>query len=214
MKIPSFRNTSRLVKFVRKFHGGKRLPRDKEQVFFTTKKEVPAIVAKNLADYINMAAGRVEVEFENLLKADPESIIQYARHLHYAYNETISEDLEDALKGQSCQLYQLACLRQIRLHPRLEDTFSDPYWALKYATDVVKGRLPSHLEPVFFQSARFASEYAFDVIRGFAPVKLPDELHSFMIMQSYANPDDHHIKIYMQASESDPNKSGNSVKTV
>jgi len=214
MKIPKFRNTSRLLKFVRKFHSGKRLPRDREQIFFTTKKESGNVVAKNLADYINFTfSGRMEVEFENLLKCDPDSVLTYARCLHYSLNERISDDLEDSLKGHSQHIYQLASLKGTRLDARVEDTISDPFWALKYATDVIKGRLPSHLESVFFKSARYASEYAFDVIRGFSPVKLPDDLHSFMIMQSYADPEDHYIKVYMQASESDPNKSGNSVKT-
>lgn len=212
MKIPKFRNTTRLLRFVNKYHTQNRLPRDREQVFFTTKKEPPEVVATNLSEY-TWHAGKLEVEFENLLKASPEAVITYARVLHNREMK-ISEDLEDALKGHSNQLYSLAQMREERLPARLEDTISDPYFALKYATDILHGRLPSHLEPVFFKSARFASQYAFEVIRGFAPVRLPDDLHSFMIMQSFSNPNDHYIKVYMEASESDPNKIGNSTKEV
>jgi hypothetical protein len=211
MKIPKFRNTTRLLRFVKKYHQ-KRLPRYVEEVFFKTKKEEPRVVAQNLAEY-TWHAGKMEVEFENLLKADADAVLTYARVLFHQELK-ISEELEDSLKGHSCQLYMLAQMRGERLPARLEDTIDDPYYALSYATSVLKGRLPAHLEPVFFKSSRFASQYAFEVIRGFAPVRLPDDIHNFMVMQSFANPDDHYIKVYMEASESDPNKIGNSTREV
>ena len=212
MKIPKFRNTTRLLRFVKKYHAHKRLPRDREQVFFTSKKETPEFVAQTLSEYA-WHSGKLEVDLENLLKASPSAVITYARAIRRE-DLDISEDLEDALKGHSNQLYQLAQMRDKRLPTRLEDTIDKPYFALKYATDILHGRLPSHLETVFFKDARVASQYAFEVIRGFAPVRLPDDLHSFMIMQSFANPDNHHIKIYMEASESDPNKIGNSTREI
>lgn len=212
MRIPKFRNTTRLVRWVNKYQSGTRLPRDREQVFFTTKKELPELVASNLAEYCHHV-GKIEPEFENLLKANPDAVLTYARiGIHHGFE--ISEEIEDALKGHCSQLYSLAVSRGRRLPERLEDTINEPYWALQYATEVLKGRLPSHLESVFFKDARVASQYAFEVIRGFASVRLPDDLHSFMIMQSFAHPDDRHIKIYMEASESDPNKIGNTTKTV
>jgi hypothetical protein len=212
MRIPKFRNTTRLLRWVSKFHGGKRLPRDREQVFFTVKKEEPQQVAMNLAQYC-CHFGKIEEEFENLLKACPDAVLTYARTANNMGFE-FSSDLEDSLKGKSSQLYSLACMRGCRLPARLEDTIEHPYFALHYATEVLKGRLPPHLETVFFKDARVASQYAFEVIRGFAPVRLPDELHSFMIMESFANPNDRNIKIYMEASESDPNKIGNSTREV
>lgn len=214
MKIPKFRNTTRLVKWVKKWHSGSRLPRDREQVFFTSKKESPELIAQNLADYSWNSTG-LEAEFEKILVAHPPSVITYARRINQ-FNTRISEYLEDSLKGHTMQLYELACLYNQRVPTRLEDTIVDgsPYWALRYATEIIRGRLPLHLESVFFKDARIASQYAFQVIRGFASVRLPDDLHSFMIMKSFENPDDSHIKVYIEASESDPNKIGNSVRSV
>lgn len=212
MRIPNFRNTARLLKWVNKYRTGERLPRDREQVFFTTKKELPEDVAVNLSEYC-WHAKKVEVEFENLLKANPDAVLTYAK-IARNYEFTLSEDLEDSLKGKSSHLYSLASIRGKRLPERLEDTFDQPYYALKYATDILHGRLPAHIEKVFFKDARVAAQYAFEVIRGFAPVRLPDDLHSFMIMKSFENPNDRHIKIYMEASESDPSKIGNSTNEV
>jgi hypothetical protein len=70
--------------------------------------------------------------------------------------------------------------------------------------------VPVAFADVFLKDVHSATAYAFEVIRGFAPVKLPDTLHNFVIMESFKNPNDYQIKIYMKASESDPNKTGNS----
>ena len=211
MSIPKFRNTARLVKYVKKIGNYERLPREIEQVFFTTKKETPEFVAENLAFYSNYV-GKLEPEFERILKGSNNAILQYARVLHNRMNCRISEELQDNLKGDSSNLYSLALLYDSRLPAHLEDSIDQPFFALKYATDVLRGRLPKHMEDVFFKDTRMASEYAFDVIRGFSSVRLPDHLHSFMIMESCRDPDNRYIKRYIEASESDPNKMGNKVR--
>lgn len=213
MKIPKFRNTTRLVRWMNKNHHNERLTADREEVFFKTKKEEPYLVAHNLAQYC-WRVGKVEERLENLLKAHSSAVIEYARMCWNRNLGEISKDLKDSLKGHSAALYNLAQLYDSRLEKELEDTFEHPNWAFQYAKDILRGRLPAHLESIFFKDARMASKYAFEVIRGFAPVRLPDDLHSFMIMQSFAHPDDHNIKIYMEASESDPNKMGNSSAVV
>lgn len=213
MRIPKFRNTTRLVKWMKRMDYWERLPSSHEEVFFTVKKEEGYVVAYNLTMYC-WRVGKLEPRFENLLIGHPDSVIEYAKILKSKQLGEISEELKVSLKGVGRCLFQLAELYERRLPKELEDTMEDPAFAYRYAKDILCGRLPSHLEPVFFKNTTYASKYAFDVIRGFAPVKLPDDLHSFMIMKSFENPDDHNIKIYMQASESDPNKTGNSVRAI
>lgn len=208
MKIPKFRNTTRLVRWMKKMGHIERLPRDREQVFFTTKKEDPNMVAHNLAQYC-WVVGKIDENLESLLKANCSAVIEYARMCHHRGHGEISDDLKNSLKNNSGALYQLAEMYGKRLPKELEDCFDQPMWAFQYAKNVLCGRLPAHLENVFFKNTQYASRYAFEVIRGFAPVKLPDDLHSFMIMKSFENPDDDYIKEYMEASESDPNKIGN-----
>jgi len=208
MRTPKFRNTARLLLWMKRHGWGERLPSHSEQVFFNSKKEDPSTIAVNLATYA-WVAGKLELPFESVLKNSPMAVVDYAKMLLARVNEKISEDLQDSLKGCSAQLVQLAQVYKERLPARLEDTICEPYWALDYAKSVLRGRLPSHLECVFFKDPRIASRYAFEVIRGFSPVMLPDELHSFMIMKSFENPDDDSIKRYIEASESDPSKIGN-----
>lgn len=208
MKIPKFRNTARLIRWMKKMGWSERLPPDREEVFFKTKKEEPHYVAANLANYC-WIVGKVDERLEGLLKSHPTPVIEYARMCHHRGFGEISEDLKNSIKTYSSALYYLAELYGKRLPVELEDCFDDPRWAFQYSKEILRGRLPSHLESVFFKDTAYASRYAFEVIRGFAPVKLPDDLHSFMIMKSFENPDDDYIKEYMQASESDPNKIGN-----
>jgi hypothetical protein len=90
----------------------------------------------------------------------------------------------------------------------------DPRFCFTYSKEVLKGRLPSHLESVFFKDSYIASRYAFEVIRGFSSVRLPEELHNFMVMKSFEDPENKYVKSYIEASENDPSKTGNlSVKS-
>lgn len=216
--IPRFRTARRLVMWMeRNWHAfinagvETRLPPDREQVFFTTKKEKPEEVATCVARYAGWA-GKLSPEIENLLRAHGDSLCSYIRGLASREQE-IPQDLMDSLAGDSANLYRLS--KDIgRLPKHLEDTIDHPRWAFLYAKEVLRGRLPRGLEDVFFKDAYFAAKYAFEVIRGFAPVKLPEELHAFMIMKSFEEPDNEHIRTYMEASESDPDKVGNTENKV
>lgn len=212
MKIPKFRNTTRLVHWMRKSGHRERLSNEHEQVFFKCKKEDPTLIASNLAQY-SWYVGSLGSELEALLKCNHHSIYEYARMLHNRHLE-LPEALENELSGDSRYLVLVAELRERRLPTHLEDTIDDPSWAYKYAKVVLLGRLPAHLEKVFFKDTYWASKYAFDVIRGFASVRLPEDLHSFMVMKSFEDPDDDNIKIYIEASENDPNKMNNSTAKV
>ena len=209
LKIPKFRTATRLVAWMEQ-NGHRlnpcRLPEDREQVFFRTKKETPQELAACVASYAHRV-GKLEPRFEELLKANHDSVISYVQAVRPREQE-VSEDLIDSLAGDSRSLFRLG--KEIgRLPKHLEDTFGDPRFAFLYAKEVLRGRLPSHLEDVLFKDAYYAAKYAFDVIRGFAPVRLPDELHAFMVMKSFENPGDDNIRAYMEASESDPNRVGN-----
>lgn len=209
LKIPKFRTARRLVGWMEQnWHrlNPCRLPGDREEVFFKTKKESPQELAGLVAIYSNRV-GKLEPRLEELLKANKDSVIAYIQALR-SREQKVSQDLMDSLAGDSRNLYRLGKL-QGRLPQHLEDTIVDPRFAFMYSKEVLRGRLPSHLEDVFFKDTYYAAKYAFEVIRGFAPVRLPEGLHAFMVMASFEDPDDDNIRAYMEASESDPNKVGN-----
>lgn len=223
VKIPKFRKTLRVGDWMDKHEHYERLPKEIEQVFFKTK-EGYAERVQGLVGYLLHIEGDKPEELENLLyecavkaiemeeeqnrNSNAYYILDYCTK-RYQYSGVIEDRFVDLLKGASHQLFSWARTIQKRLPAHLEDSIDDPSVLLCYATEIVRGRLPSHLEQVFFKNVHVATRYAFDVIRGFAPVKLPDDLHTFVVMESYRNPNDYHIKTYIQASENDPNKSGN-----
>jgi len=212
--IPKFRTARRLVQWMeRNWHRLKdhRVPPDRERVFLDTKKETPESVAPLIARYSGWA-GKVDAEYESVLRRNKDCVFQYARNLRHKGLE-VDQSLVDELAGDSKNLYRLA--KEIgRLPKHLEDTISEPRFAFMYAKEVLFGRLPRHLEDVFFKDAYYAAKYAFEIIRGFSPVRLPDELHTFMVMKSFEDPGNEHIRAYIEASESDPSKIGNTVNKV
>ena len=66
-KIPKFRTTSRLLQWIRKNYQTTRLPKEIEEVFFTSKKETADLIASNLAAYAHFV-GKFDSALENLLK--------------------------------------------------------------------------------------------------------------------------------------------------
>lgn len=223
VKIPKFRKTSRIAPWMEKNEYEGRLPEEVENLFFNTKESAEEILI-SLTDYHDRIDQSLPENLENLLYEKAKETIPNAAEnlsfvydfLRYCWNTVVEFEKKDAqkyidlYKGKSTHLVQWARWTDKRLPDYLEDSIDDPVELLDYAKVVVRGRLPSHLEDVFFKDVHMATQYAFDVIRGFAPVKLPDALHNFVIMESYKNTDDYQIKTYMKASESDPNKTGNS----
>lgn len=207
-RIPKFRSARRAVEWLKREmwnEGPKRLPPDREEVFF--KEDVdPKQQAHHVYAYAMFVGERLSPRFESILVHNHTCLLQYMK-CQIGKEDDIS--LLDHLKGDSKCLYHWASWTGRRLPSHLEDSIDDPYYALKYATDVVRGRLPDHLEKVFFKSAQHASEYAFEVIRGFSPIRLPDDLHNFMVMKSFEDPNDSSVKEYMEACDDDPNKGGN-----
>lgn len=227
IKIPKFRKTGRIADWMEKNDYEERMPKEIEDLFFNSKEE-PHIVLSSLIKYHHkIGLESVPQELEDLLYEKAKASIPnlessnsivwdfrsfvfdfrgYSNHNAEGFNV---QRLVDLLKGKSEHLLQWAIWTDQRLPTHLEDSLDDPDCLLQYSKEVLKGRLPSHLEDVFHKDVHAATEYAFDVIRGFAPVKLPDALHNFVIMESFKTPNDQSIKNYMKASESDPNKIGN-----
>lgn len=210
IKIPKFRNARRALDWLKKNryneNAPRRLPEDREEVFFNGKTD-PVQLSHIVVSYSSFVGRRLSPRFEELIVQSHQALFQYIR-LHWDNDEGDPELLNN-LKGDSRFLYHYATWKNRRLPKHLEDSIEEPHYALKYAKEVIRGRLPEHLEKVFFKSAEHASEYAFEVIRGFSPIKLPDDLHAFMVMKSFEQPNDRSIKDYMEACEDDPNKEGN-----
>lgn len=210
VKIPKFRSCRRLMKWVNDNSITSRLPADREQIFFDTKKENSEDVSAYVAQY-GVRVGRLDRPLENLILAgNPQNLFSYCTSLHRR-NEEVPAYLIDNFKGKSGFLYKWAQYANSRLPQHLEDSLCEARFCFMYAREVLRGRLPSHLEKVFFTDPSYAVKYAFEVIRGYAPVKLPEELHSFLVLKSFEQPDNSEIKSYMEASESDPNKTDNGV---
>ena len=224
VKIPKFRKTSRIASWMEKNEHEGRMPEQVEALFYNTKESAEEILI-NLTCYHDRIDSLPE-NLENLLYEKAKECIpnadenrafvhDFLKYCWYgvANHGDTSEKAQkyiDLFKGKSARLVQWAIWTKSRLPDYLEDSISDPSQLLDYAKEVVRGRVPSHLEDVFLKDVHSATTYAFEVIRGFAPVKLPDALHNFVIMESFKDPNDYQIKIYMKASESDPNKTGNS----
>lgn len=220
ISIPKFRSARRLLQWTeRNWHRlvqeGKptRLPPDRERVFLTTKKEEPGVVSTCIARYARWS-GRLDAEYENVLRPFHDNLFDYMKNLHG--RDESADHLLDSLAGDSRNLYRWAKLTNSRLPKHLEDTISDPRYAFLYSKELLLGRLPAHLEEVFFADAEgyYAAKYAFEVIRGFASVRLPEALHTFMVMKSFEDPENENVKAYVKAAESDPNKVGNSTDKV
>lgn len=212
--IPKFRRVKTLIQWMERnwtkliTDGGPvRLPREIEAVFFKTKKDTPLEVARCLARYSGWT-GRLESNYEELLKHDNDCVVAYIQNLKGREHE-IPSLLIEWLSGDSRNLYRASKFVG-RLPEHLESTISDPRFAYLYAKEVLRGRLPATMEMVFITDPYHAAKYAFDVIRGFSPCRLPESLHSMMVMTSFEEPENEHIKTYLQASESDPSKVGNS----
>lgn len=213
--FPRFRSARRLVQWMERnrydLGDEVRLPPESERCFFRTKKETPAEVAACVAHYAGWV-GSLEPEFEALLVHCNDSVAQYIRVVHMDEGEW-GKGLLGLLAGDSCNLYRVSGVIG-RLPEEIERTITEPRFAFLYAKEVLRGRLPLDMEHVFFGDEYFCGRYAFEVIRGFAPCRLPDALHTFMVMKSFEEPDNENVRIYIEAAESDPNRVGNSVEEV
>ena len=106
-----------------------------------------------------------------------------------------------ALVGHDRHFSSLSKFLKGRLPDYLEESISDPFVALEYARSVLRGRLPEKVEVVLQSDERCAVRYAFEVVRGFASPRLPDAVHSFLVMKSFEDPHNLEIRKYIQEVE-------------
>ena len=215
-KIPKFRSAHRLVLWVRQKWRTIRLDADREKVFFKSSEKNPMSAADALAEYATFV-GKLDVNLENLFLSQPRSCLNYIKTVHNRGQE-VNPVLVQALKakGTSDILFAWAIHLKKRLAEDLENALDDgtegcTKFCYRYAKEVLRGRLPGHIEEVFskYDDEYYASKYAFDVIRGFAPVRLPDKIHTYMVLKSFQDPGNEYIKTYMDAAESNPDVVGN-----
>lgn len=183
---------------------------EQEPAVFFSGNNSPAKVAEAVANYAGFI-GVLPPELKELLKANNNAIMSYANFLKNQ-NMSLDSDLVDCLAGDDENLFKYAqnYLRK-RLPEHLEKTFTDPSIIVNYARNIVRGRLPEELENHLASDYRAAASYAFDVIRGFACVRLPDVVHSAMVMKSFETPNEPAIKRYIQECEKDTTISGSFV---
>lgn len=158
-----------------------------------------SFVAK-YAQYI----GELPQEFKDVLKKDGEAIMEYQNYLSRNYNKLIDDELRDCLAGNDRNLLKFASnYLHKRLPEHLEKTLTDPGVIYNYARSIVRNRLPEELENHLAKDYGVAVQYAFEVIRAYACVRLPEVVHSAMVMKSFELPHDSTIKRYINECEKD-----------
>jgi hypothetical protein len=212
------------------------LPEHLEDKVFTPNEQHDGdYIATQLPKYAN-ATGVLRDNLKQVLKHNHSAIIEYGKWLRMN-GMPMDAELRDELAGDSHRLIELASIIGGRLPEHLEKTLSDPSccysyarnvlrgrlpaeleaklangpdYCVKYAEEIVRGRLPEEIEIGLMKDHNAAVRYAFGVIRAFAPVRLPEQIHAYLVMKSFELPNDTLIKKYIDACDSDPNKMGNS----
>lgn len=180
-----------------------RLPREVEQKLFAGDEHTVARLVYSYAEAVS-AFEPMDFELEKLISLNADCLFNYHNHVAWSQKKTLDTRLWDNLAGNSQALLRYASqIIKGRLPKHLEDTLDDPRVCLTYAKDILKSRLPEHLENVFLKDVDCAYNYAFTIIRGFSSPKLPEVLHSMMLMKSYDpnHVNDRYIKEYVRECE-------------
>jgi len=164
---------------------------------------VPSCVAK-YANLIN----ELPQELKDILKKDNAAIMEYQAFISRK-NKFIDNDLMDCLAGDDENLFKLASnYLSKRLPEHLEKTMSNPKSLFDYARLVVRNRLPEELENHLVKDHKIAVDYAFNIIRAYASVRLPEVVHSAIVMKSFEVPNDSTIKRYINECDRDTSVPG------
>lgn len=176
--------------------GGRISPELESSMIVPEEKET----ASRLSSYAEIV-GPLNEDLERLIVADHDKILKYFSLLS-RHEQELPRWMMDELKGDSINLYHLSRnFIRGRLPEDLENTMDDPSILYEYAKHTLRSRLPEHLELCFLKDHRYAVKYAFEVVRGYADVKLPEQLHAMVVMKSFENPDDNEIKRYIRETE-------------
>lgn len=174
-------------------HLGQKVGQDMEKCLFSEGYEAIIRYAQSV--------GELDEDMCRFLCADHSRVLRYAGILKNR-GLSLPRWMMDEMKGDSHSLLHLAIhhLKE-RLPTPLEDSITDPMSLLSYSKHVLRARLPRHLELCLLSDHKIACQYAFEVVRGFAEVRLADELHSMIVMKSFENPEDQLVKNYVMETE-------------
>lgn len=163
ISVPKFRSTKRLILWVERANRRVRLPPDSERCFFKDNGECSSTKARNASRYADYV-GVLDEQFENIIKADCDSICRYAKILA-SVCKPLPVHMEEELKASPSSIYDYAMTRKfhpavynpIRLPEYLENNLNSPTHCIKYAKEVLAGRLPKHIEEKIFSSDPIAN---------------------------------------------------------
>jgi hypothetical protein len=192
----SITSSSHCIKYAKEILQG-RLPKHIEDRLFCSDAHANA---RNFVQYATAVGPIEELEHILLFQGGSDHIFQYEKILKNNKRE-LSQSMIDTFSGDNSALLKFARSTGKRLPKHLEDTLDDPLTCLSYAQDVLKHRLPEHLELVFMKDHVLAYRYSMAVVRGMSSPRLPEELHAFMLMKSFENPNDNQIKDYINNCE-------------
>lgn len=156
-------------------------------------KRLPEELEARIVDPSLMASYATEVgplreNLEDVILGDGCAVVKYIKVLKTHFRD-VPERFFRALVGQDDHFFRLA--QDIgRLPFYLEESISTPSVALDYAKYIIKGRLPEEVEVrAFHESPRLAVRYSYEVIRGYASVRLPEPLHIALMLHPEQNPE-------------------------
>lgn len=149
----------------------KRLPEELE-----ARIKDPSLMASYAAE-----VGPLREDLEDVMLGDDCAVVRYIKVLKLHFKEVPERFLRD-LVGHDRHFVSLA--QDIgRLPSYLEESITDPRVALDYARYIIRGRLPEEVEVRAFRgSPRMSIRYGYEVIRGFAPCRLPEPLHIALML--------------------------------
>lgn len=155
------------------------------------------------ADYV----GLLPDHLADVILGDSNSVVRYIKLLKTHFKDVPERFLRD-LAGHDRHFVSLA--QDIgRLPSYLEESIKDPGVALNYARYIIRGRLPEEVEVrVFHGSPRLAVRYGYEVIRGFASVRLPEPLHIALMLHPEQDPEIRKYIVEVDRTSEKPQQDG------
>lgn len=208
-RIPQFENKivnpSQYVDYVTQVRT--RIPEMEERILFSDSFPAAELAeaAKTLVERLDgHSYGSISKEspirdprIKELIKGDCDATASYMNFLSQ-HGMKLDPEFYPVFAGHGDKLSKLSEHLRSRLPMDLELTWKgSPRELVQYAIRRIGGRLPEDLESVLLGDEKAASDYAFQVVRGFSSPRLSDRLHTFMVMKSFENPENTEIKRYI-----------------
>lgn len=174
--------------------------------------KLPAELEARITDPSLMASYACEVgvlpdHLADVVLGDDCAVVRYIKVLKLHFKEVPERFLRD-LVGHDRHFVGLA--QDIgRLPSYLEESIRDPKVALDYAKYIIKGPLPESVAvAAFIGSHRMMVRYAYDVIRGFASVRLPEPLHIALMLHPEQDPEIRRYIVEVERTSEKPDGEG------